>query len=308
MLLYVLESNGSSPGRQGFFMAVNAQGNMQGSIGGGIMEHKFVEMVKEKLQHNEAEISVRKQKHDKAATKNQSGMICSGEQTVFIYKIQIHELDAINQIIQCLKQDKNGLLELSPKGVSFSEAKQENVFEYIFQSEANWRYRQRIGYINQLHVIGAGHCSLALCKIMSMLNFHIHLYDDRPGLKTFEENNFAQQKIIVQDYTQLQQLLLTNENSYVVVMTFGYRTDNIAVRALLDKHFKYFGLLGSKKKIEKMFADYKGEGISRETLQKIHAPIGIDIRSQTPEEIAVSIAAEIIGVKNDESLRIKNEV
>ena len=86
MLLYVLQSKGSSPGRQGFFMAVNKQGEMEGSIGGGIMEHKFVEMAKERLQDSnekEKETVIKKQFHDKSATKNQSGMICSGEQTNF---------------------------------------------------------------------------------------------------------------------------------------------------------------------------------------------------------------------------------
>lgn len=78
MLLYVLESNGSSPGRQGFSMAVTAKGEMEGSIGGGIMEHKFVEMAKDKLMRDENELSVRKQIHNKQAAKNQSGMICSG--------------------------------------------------------------------------------------------------------------------------------------------------------------------------------------------------------------------------------------
>src|ERR1043165_9505797 len=87
MLLYVLESKGSSPGRQGFFMAVNAKGEMQGSIGGGIMEHKFVELAKEKLGNTERETgnfdqarpgTLRKQHHDKSAAKDQSGMICSG--------------------------------------------------------------------------------------------------------------------------------------------------------------------------------------------------------------------------------------
>ncbi len=82
-------------------------------------------------------------------------------------------------------------------------------------------------------------------------------------------------------------------------MTFGYRTDDIAVRALLQKDFKYFGLLGSKKKIEKMFTEYRKEGIEEGVLKKIHSPIGIQIKSQTPEEIAVSIAAEIIKVKNE---------
>src|SRR5258705_9297852 len=93
MLLYVLESSGSSPGRQGFFMAVNANGEMEGSIGGGMMEHKFVEMAREKLKaqgtrDKEQGTSLKKQVHDKSATKNQSGMICSGEQTILLYVVQ----------------------------------------------------------------------------------------------------------------------------------------------------------------------------------------------------------------------------
>src|SRR3954463_10917520 len=96
MLLYVLESLGSSPGRQGFFMAVNMEGNMQGSIGGGIMEHKFVEMAMEKLKKDDQEWLVKKQVHDKSASKNQSGMICSGELTVLIYRVAQEDGIAVN--------------------------------------------------------------------------------------------------------------------------------------------------------------------------------------------------------------------
>ena len=74
MLLYVLESKGSSPGRQGFFMAVNTKGEMAGSIGGGIMEHKFVELAKEKLRVGSKESGVRKQIHNKDAESRQSGL------------------------------------------------------------------------------------------------------------------------------------------------------------------------------------------------------------------------------------------
>src|SRR6187397_3486334 len=102
MLLYVLESKGSSPGRQGFFMAVNTKGEMAGSIGGGIMEHKFVEMAKEQLEKQEDISTLRKQLHDKKAAKNQSGMICSGEQTVWIYRVREKEKSPIQQIIDSL--------------------------------------------------------------------------------------------------------------------------------------------------------------------------------------------------------------
>jgi xanthine dehydrogenase accessory factor len=81
-------------------------------------------------------------------------------------------------------------------------------------------------------------------------------------------------------------------------MTVGYRTDDIVVRTLWNRSFRYFGLLGSKSKIEKMFSDYLAEGVPAELLSLIHAPVGIAIHSETPEEIAISIAAEIIQVKN----------
>jgi len=81
-------------------------------------------------------------------------------------------------------------------------------------------------------------------------------------------------------------------------MTLGYRSDDRAVRALMGKEFRYFGLLGSRAKAERLWAAYRAEGIAEELLGKIHAPAGLAIRSQTPEEIAISIAAEIIEVRN----------
>jgi len=106
MLLYVVESSGSSPGRQGFFMAVNTNEEMEGSIGGGIMEHKFVEMAKEKLKVMNAELKladIKKQFHDKAAAKNQSGMICSGEQTILLYPVRKKDTKQIHELISSIE-------------------------------------------------------------------------------------------------------------------------------------------------------------------------------------------------------------
>jgi xanthine dehydrogenase accessory factor len=298
MLLYVLESKGSSPGRQGFFMAVNAGGKMQGSIGGGIMEHKFVELAKERMQETSFKAQVKKQVHDKSAAKNQSGMICSGEQTVLLYPVQQKDQDAMGKIISSLQQNKNGTLTLSPNGIDFSEAIPEKDFHLGIKSEADWIYKEKTGYKNHLFIIGGGHCSLAFSKLMSTMDFYIHLFEEREGLHTMMQNDFVHQKITVNNYNELADLIPSGNHNYIVIMTFGYRSDSIALRALLNKQFKYFGLLGSQKKIEKMFEDLKKEGIAKEELQKIHSPIGINIKSQTPEEIAISIAAEIIKVKN----------
>ena len=299
MLLYVLDSHGSSPGRADFCMAVNADGEMVGSIGGGIMEHKFVEMAKEKLKSNEDFNKIYKQIHDKSSLKFQSGMICSGEQINLLYKVKDTDHNAITNIINCLERKEIGTIILSKKGIDLSEEESELVEPFEFHDEdlSDWRYEKEIGYKNTLRVIGAGHCSLAFTTIMSRMNFYIYLYENRDSLNTFQSNNFVDEKIVLQDYAELKTIEPV-ENDYVVVMTMGYKTDDVVVRALMDKPFKYFGILGSKKKIEKMFADYRSEGISEDTLKRIHAPIGIPINSQTPEEIAISIAAEIIEVKN----------
>ena len=301
MLLYVLESKGSSPGRQGFFMVVNNNGEMEGSIGGGIMEHKFVEMAKERLKTqgtSDKAQEVKKQYHDKTAAKNQSGMICSGEQTILLYPVRKKDASQFKKIISSLEQNKNGSLELSPEGIKFSKEIPEKDFEFKMRSEEDWFYKEKTGYKNQLFIIGGGHCALAFSKLMSSMDFFIRVYDERKNLKTMKENDSAHEKHVITDYNELKNLIPSGNNHYVVIMTFGYRTDDVAVRALLNMQFKYFGLLGSQSKIEKMLYDYRNEGMSEEFLQMIHTPVGLPIKSQTPEEIAVSIAAEIIKVKN----------
>lgn len=298
MLLYVLESSGSSPGRQGFFMAVNSKGEMEGSIGGGIMEHKFVEMAKEKLKAGSLDSGVRKQVHDKSVASDQSGMICSGEQTILLYPVAKRDTDTIQKIISSLEENKNGELRLSPKGISFSTTVPPVNFSFSKQSESDWEYAEKTGYKNQLFIIGGGHCALAFSQLMRAMDYYITVYEEREGLHTLLQNEFAHEVIIVDDYTALSNLIPAGPNQYVVIMTVGYRTDDIALRSLLTKTFTYLGVLGSKNKMEKLFEEYRKEGISEEILQRIRTPIGLDIKSQTPEEIAVSIAAEIIKTKN----------
>ena len=105
--------------------------------------------------------------------------------------------------------------------------------------------------------------------------------------------------MLVGDYGELGgRIGAGGRHHYVVVMTQGYRTDDNAMRALLPLEFRYLGLLGSKAKVSKMMAGYRAEGMAEEWLRRVRAPAGLPIHSQTPEEIAVSIAAEIVQVKH----------
>jgi xanthine dehydrogenase accessory factor len=300
MLLYVLESNGSSPGRQGFKMAVSGDGGLEGSIGGGIMEHKFVEMARARLLDNRDWASLQKQVHDKSAGSNQSGMICSGDQTIFIYRLKPEDSFTIQAIVTSLNKFENGSLTLQKDSIQFS--KQDPTWDYFFEkiNADEFLFIEKTGFKNVLHVIGGGHCALAFCKLMSDLDFYIHVYDERSRLNTMEQNIYAHQKTVVKDYNDLSEIISEGNNVYIVVMSFGYRTDSIALKALWGKTFKYIGLLGSKKKIEKLFNEFAEEGLDKGYLDHLHSPVGLPIYSKTPAEIAISIAAEIVATKNND--------
>jgi xanthine dehydrogenase accessory factor len=297
-LLCVLESKGSSPGRQGFKMAASS-GELTGSIGGGIMEHKLVETARKILHSEKNDSIVKEQFHNKSAGRgHQSGMICSGEQTVFIYPVKEKDVEQIENLINNLEQNKNGTLSISHKGILFSDKIPRENYFLKMNSEHDFEFTEKAGYKNHLFIIGGGHCSLALSKLMCEMDFHIHLFEDRPYIITFLQNNFVKEKNIVDNYSLLDEFISEGENHFVVIMTFGYRTDKIALQALINKKFKYLGVLGSRAKIGKMFEELRSEGIPESQLKKIFAPVGINIKSETPVEIAVSIAAEIIKQKS----------
>lgn len=298
VFMCVLESHGSSPGRQGFKMAVG-ETEIYGSIGGGIMEHKFVEMAKEKLVEEQKISLTKKQIHNKSAKQNQSGMICSGEQTIFLYPMQEKELKHVKSIIDALQQNKNGLLEINSDGIYFYDKLiPESDYRFEKKSEQIWEYEEKLGYKNFLYIIGGGHCSLALSRIMSSMDFYVQVFDERKNLNTMTQNTFAHRTEELKSFELIKSKVPEHKNNYLVIMTFGYRTDGIVLRELMHQQYRYLGVLGSKTKIEKLREELNAEGVEQEIMDAIHAPIGIQIKSQTPEEIAVSIAAEIIQVKN----------
>jgi xanthine dehydrogenase accessory factor len=130
------------------------------------------------------------------------------------------------------------------------------------------------------------------------MDFHISLFDDRPGLNTIAKNKFADKIIILESYENIADSISAGANVYIVVMTLGYRSDEIVIRKLLEKDFKYFGVLGSKAKMVTLLQSLRSDGFSSGRLESLRTPVGLPINSHTPEEIAISIAAEIIAVKH----------
>lgn len=296
-LLYVIDSKGSSPGRQGFKMWVSTSNKIQGSIGGGIMEHKLVELCKSILSQGSFSPFIKKQIHKDGIPNDKSGMICSGEQIVAFYYFDSSNSNLLKSLaINDLK--RNGSIEYSHSGVVYSELNlNKSKFELEIKSQKEWHLNENLSFEDELHIVGGGHISLALSEFAVKLGFRVIVYDDRPGLNTMILNEFAPQKEIV-DFSQIGSIIPEGENKYVVLVSFGYRIDKIILRQLLDKNYAYLGMMGSRSKVDQLYQEYLTKGISSSSLDHVYAPIGLDIGSKTPNEIAISILAEIIKVRN----------
>lgn len=313
MLLVVAESLGSSPGRQGYKMAVGADGQLCGSIGGGVME---VRLVDESRQYLAPEVNTRspegglppalsteealvKEQVHRKADPYASGMICSGKQTVIFKHLGPEDGDQVGAAAVSIASNERYLLTITNREFSVSPP-EGGTPNYHFEkySESDFVYRERLGPKNYLYIIGGGHCAFALSELMSKIDFRISIFDDRPDLNTLQKNEFADEIQIVEHYDLIAERIPSSSSAYVVVMTLGYKSDAVVMRSLIDRDFKYFGVLGSKAKMATLMKELKSEGLPGEKLGRIHTPIGLPINSRTPEEIAVSIAAEIISVKN----------
>lgn len=288
VLMIVSESTGSSPGRIGFKMAVT-QEELYGSIGGGVMEVDLVDVAREMLASGGLEEPQTVVRVHQKNSPDASGMICSGSQKVVLVSLDDTNLSFVEQFIEHIQSATTSIWRITRSGVAFSEE---------CGADTEFLYEERLSAKNRLYIVGGGHCALALSETMSRLGFDISLFDDRANLNTVEKNRFANEKRVIESYDRIGGLIPSDGSAFVSVMTLGYAFDAVVIRQLIHHDLKYFGVLGSKAKMKTLLRELEAEGLPPERLSSIRTPIGLPINSHSPEEIAISIAAEIIAVKN----------
>lgn len=149
----------------------------------------------------------------------------------------------------------------------------------------------------KLYVFGGGHVALPVVQMASKVGFNITVIDDRPEFANAERFPEAGNCVQASPGPYAEQLELT-ERDYVVIVTPGHKNDYAVLKGIIKKPYRYLGLIGSKVKRKEIYEKLqKNDGISQAELKKVHCPIGIEIGSETPEEIAVSIVAELIKVR-----------
>jgi len=148
-----------------------------------------------------------------------------------------------------------------------------------------------------LYIFGGGHVAIPLARLAAMVGFSYTIIEDRPEFATTER--FPDSKgIILATSDEIDQKIEILPADYIAIVTRSHELDYQALKKVLKHEAKYVGLIASKVKKKQVVGQLKEEGFEESDIERIHSPIGLDIAAQTPEEIAVSIVAELIQVKN----------
>lgn len=147
---------------------------------------------------------------------------------------------------------------------------------------------------NKLLVFGGGHVCRSLVEVMSPLDFKIYVIDNRPGILEYYNPPV---KTILTDDNYEGDIPEIDQSTYIVIVTHGHQYDKEILARTIKQDSAYIGMIGSSKKIARTYAALESEGIEKSLFDKVHSPIGLDIGAGGPHEIAIAIAAEIIGVR-----------
>lgn len=161
-------------------------------------------------------------------------------------------------------------------------------------------FRERIGRTPKLIICGAGHVSMPIIRMGKMLGFVVTVIEDRPKFADNARAAGADQVFCLPFQEGLADIP-GDSDSWFVIVTRGHRYDTECLEAILQKRYAYVGMMGSRRRVAIVKNQLEERGVSREVLDAVHTPIGLKIGAETPEEIAVSVMAEIIQVKNDQS-------
>src|SRR5882762_2844 len=147
-------------------------------------------------------------------------------------------------------------------------------------------------------IVGAGHISKSLCKVASLAGFSTTVVDNREAFANRERFPEADE-IFAEEYEEVFPKLTVHESTYLIIVTRGHRDDMRVLRWAAATPARYVSMIGSKRKVIAVVKELEKEGLSREQLARIYAPMGLEIGAISPEEIAISVAAEMIAVRRN---------
>ncbi len=325
VLLTIVDIQGSSPRHAGTKMVVNADGDAYGTIGGSIFEAKAINRAKKVLKTGKPEFL-----EFELNEKSKNGMVCGGKALVLLEYIDVSTKNmqlfkkwqeslakgkGFHYLLQ-IKGDNSSLciagrsllmndgifsgdIKLSKIQLETLRNEVHNIQSTVIISLDNSRFVvDPIKRFRTLYLIGAGHVAVPTAQIAAMVGFRVIVLDDRAEFANEQRFPDAERIEIIKDYTRVFRGFDLDDDSYIVIMTRGHVYDRVTLEQALKTTAGYIGMISSRQKRESVYQALLVNGTTRQQLDRVHSPIGIDIGSETPEEIAVSIVAELIKVRS----------
>ncbi len=328
-LATVVRQAGPSPRGAGAKCLIMSDGSIQGTVGGGLLEAQTLKKAKEVLEKGSP---LRLQFSLKGEDVAETDMLCGGNAEVFIEPVSgknESQIEIFKQIANIEQRGGQGIAAVLLDPVYWENGSVPRIFltregektgSFGPMSELEQEMASRIDQILKsrvpgiitvldrdiyvepviadptLYIFGGGHVSQQIVPLASKVGFKVMVIDDRPEFANPEQFPDAYE-VKQLSFDSVMEKLPVAEDSYLVIVTRGHMHDKVVLAQALKTKARYIGMIGSKRKRDIIYEKLVEEGLTREDLARVYSPIGLDIGAETPEEIAVSIVAELIKVR-----------
>ena len=330
-LCSVVATKGSSPQKAGALMLVYADGHQTGTLGGGCVEAEVKQEALKVLASNQMKGPTFRSFTLDDDYGWDDGLICGGrmdmliepleDKSILLYLRYLRDyLEKGEGCTEAIVTDSNNVFNVPAAGSRLLFDRHGNLISSypeglsiepgseglpVVKNRRPWA-KQGIAYLPilprcRLLIVGGGHVGLAVAELANHADFDIWIVDDRKMYANAERFPMAQRVVTGSIDETLGSIEIT-PNTFCLIVTRGHAHDEEALFHLADRGARYVGMIGSKRKVRLIFDDLLAAGINAGALDKVHAPVGINIGSQTVPEIAVSIVSELIAYRNCEVL------
>jgi xanthine dehydrogenase accessory factor len=323
VLASIVDLQGSSPRHRGAKMVVCADGKSYNTIGGSLFEAKAIEEARQILTTRKSKFLNFDLAGDGA---DSTGMICGGNGVVLLDFVPVSKENI--DLFRCWHDNilsgnsfhylthisaANGRITISGHSLLFHDGKivgnahlSTSQFEFLISKmrdisvttivpfEVSHVVVDPIGKLKTLYCFGAGHVAVPTAHVAALVGFRVVVVDDRAEFANVERFPDAEQICVLKDYVRALEGLEIDEDSLIVIMTRGHQYDQAVLEQALKTRASYIGMISSRKKRDAVYQTILVKGIRKQALERVHSPIGMAIGSETPEEIAVSIVAQLI--------------
>ena len=322
----VIQHKGSAPRESGAWMIIHPNGNTSGTVGGGLLEARVFESARDAFQKKRPQICKLDMTQKELVSTN---MICGGKVEVLVDYLKIDEyqqhffqeirsaLENREKARMITRLDYNGpyglwvrhfLLKAS--GDIVNDVENSEPINEVARQEASAIEKPQLLDIDRksywveplstekrLYIFGAGHVGRAIAPMAHLADFDVQVFDDR---QEFVNRDYFPEPIGLSCVDQFTGCLASepiDENSYLVIVTRGHMHDRDILAQALRTSAAYIGMIGSRKKRNTIYENLLASGFDESDLKRVFSPVGINILAETPEEIAISIVAELIQIR-----------